>query len=245
LGEAGEWPMHGSAAGLCDTRGFVKPEGWHRAALWSSQPVLHLAVSAGGGERNSRRMRGLRAHWNWASATGPVNVTAFSNCEEIELRLNGRLLATHKIGAERVATFSVPFESGELEAVGRNAGKEVAREKLQTTGTPAQLRVELDHAKVSTDKRGVIHAIISVVDERGVLVPEAEQIVTVKISGGGRLLALDNGDLWDTTPLRSASKRPRGGQLLAVIEANGAAELKVEATAVGVKDGAGLVKSVP
>ena len=226
LGEAGEWPLHGSTAGLCDTRGFLKPEGWHRAALWSSRPVLRLAVSRGGSERNSRGMRGVRAHWNWASAGSPVNVTAFSNCEAVELRLNGRVLATQKVRAERLATFSVPFEPGELEAVGCNAGKEVARAKLQTAGAPSQLRVELDRAEAPASKRSAILAIVSVVDERGVLVPESEQLVTVKVSGGGRLLGVDNGDLWDTTPLRSASKRPRGGQLLAVIEANGAGNWK-------------------
>jgi len=172
LGEAGEWPMHGSAAGLCDTRGFLKPEAWQRAALWSSKPVLHLAVSRGGSERNSPGMRGVRAHWNWASARSPVNVTAFSNCEEVELRLNGRVLATQKVRVERLTTFSVPFEPGELEAVGRNAGKEVIRAKLQTAGSPSQLRVELDSAEVSAGKRSAIHVIISVVDERGVLVPD-------------------------------------------------------------------------
>jgi beta-galactosidase len=45
--------------------------------------------------------------------------------------------------------------------------------------------------------------------------------VTVTVDGTGKLLGLDNADQNDTTPLRSPSREPRDGRLLALIQAAG------------------------
>ncbi len=235
LGEAGEWPGHGSSAGLFDTRGFPKAEALQRQAWWSDRPVLNLAVSSSSSERSSRRLRGMRAHWNWGEATAPVHVVAFSNGEEVELRLNGRLLGTQPVGSERSTTFSVSYEPGVLEAIGRTGGREVTRARLRTAGTPTQLRIQQAPEDVSVEADEVVQVIISVVDTEGVLVPDADLAVTVEVHGAGRLLALDNGDLWDPTALQSATKRVRGGQLLGVVKVAGeGGDSVMRATAEGV-----------
>ena len=85
---------------------------------------------------------------------------------------------------------------------------------------------------------GIVHAVISMRDELGVLVPNADQLVTVQVTGGGRLVAVDNGDLNDPTALRSPAKHPRGGKLLALIQTlAGGQSLRITAEAAGLKAG--------
>jgi hypothetical protein len=233
LGEAGRWPNHGSSAGLFDTRGFLKPEGWQREALWSDHPVLHVVARPEATAPRERRLP-ARAHWNWGDSNRPVNVTVFSNCEAVELRVNGRAVATVPVGPERVASASLSYEPGTLEAVGRTAGGESVRTELRTAGAPARLHIELDRQALSATQREVAHAVISVVDDHGVVVPDAAVPVTVNVAGTGRLLGVDNGDLWDTTPLSSPTKRPRDGRLLAIIGAGKSpGSLRLQVSAVG------------
>jgi beta-galactosidase len=183
-------------------------------------------------------MRGLRAHWNW-SGQDTVQVVAFSNCEEVELSLNGKVVGRQSVGPERFATFAVKFEPGKLRATGIVKSQNVARAMLQTAGEPAALKIDLEQAASESGdvSLGLIaHAIVSVVDANGVLVSDYADSVNVSVSGAGRLLAVDNGDLQDTTALRSPSKRPRNGQLLAIVErAPGGKPLRINATCQGLK----------
>ena len=249
LGEAGEWPDHGSSAGLFDTRGFLKPEGWQRRAWWSEAPFVHLVAgttNSTSGTTNSptRRFRSARAQWNWGNTNEIITVTALSNCKKVKLSLNGKMFGVKKVGADGAATFKVPFQPGVLEAVGLQKNNIAARDELRTAGAAARLQVEMETAPAPSISPGIVHAIISVVDESGVVVPDVEQQVTVKVSGGGRLLAVDNGDLNDPTPLRSATKHPRGGKLLAIIQTDGSGmNPQITASAAGLKDGECIMPS--
>jgi len=75
LGEA-RWPSKASRSGVIDTCGFAKDGFYFYQSLWTKSPVLHLSP-----------------HWNWAGSEGQIiPVICFTNCDTVELFLNGKSL---------------------------------------------------------------------------------------------------------------------------------------------------------
>ncbi len=214
LGEAGAWPMHGSTAGIFDTAGFIKPAGRQFAAFWSEQPVVQLVVAP-------TEKRAAAAHWNWAQARETLTVTAYANCAEVELFLEGRSLGIIKTDADRAARWQLPFAPGELRAVGRDAaGSEVARDSLRTAGAPVKLVAEL--TQIGPHKsQDVEQIVVTVIDAAGVLVPDAPIEITARVTGSGRVLGVDSGDLTDTTALRLPVRRTKEGRVLVIVKVEG------------------------
>lgn len=227
LGEAGEWPFHGSTAGIFDIAGFAKPEALWREAVWSESPVLHLATGGGGRGR-------------WISSNGwieprrgdrPVRVIAFSNLPEITLFLNGRDLGT-RTPEEGLADWEVPWEVGELVAVGRDAEGNEHRARLVTPRPAAGLKLSADRQVLRGDGRDAIHVTIELIDENGNRATLDDRSVTVRTEGNVKLVALENGDLRDNSHPKATVRETRGGRALAIVQAKGGsapARITVEA----------------
>jgi beta-galactosidase len=90
---------------------------------------------------------------NYWSPDSPLEVRVFSNCEEIGLFLNDRLVQRRLPDSTRASsqlkhppfTFSLErFEPGTLRAVGYIQGREAASHERRTPGPPAELDVKLD-----------------------------------------------------------------------------------------------------
>ncbi len=231
LGEAGSWPSRGSASGLFDTCGFLKPRGGLRVALWSERPVLSIGVRAARGGRGGP---GVENHWNWADDPRPdLPVEVYANCETVELFLNGQSLG-RKSGTEFtncIFPWRVSFKAGELKAVGMRAG-ETVEQRLLTAGAPARIELVADRARLHPDGRDVTHVEVRLVDAKGTLVPNADLVCTAQVRGAGRLLGLDNGDQRDMTALASPARRTQRGRALALVQSTrsaGSIELSVSA----------------
>lgn len=234
LGEAGEWPNHGSQAGLFDTRGFKKISAFHRQALWSDVPMVSLVVGRAQSDDGRRRWRRLEPRWHARNQDDRVAVVAFSNCERVELNLNGQRVESKSVGPERAVEFELAYEPGELVAIGYRGDTPVVTNSLATAGAPAGLEVEWDRDFLPADGRSVAHAVISVVDAQGNLVYSADNEISVELVGEGQLLGVDNGNLNDPTQLSKPEKKAEGGQVLALIEAGrSTGELKLRVAAKG------------
>ncbi len=234
LGEANEWPNHGSKAGLFDTRGFLKSGAYQRQALWSEQPMVHLAVTPKR-QGNDRRWAPSFSHWNWKPSEN-LTVKVASNCDKVVLALNGHPLEEREVGKDGMVSFDVTHEVGRLVATGFRQGKAVAVDALVTAGAPAALELELDRSTMPADGCSVSHAIVSVVDANGMPVVLAKDEVTVKVNGAGHFLGLDNGDMDDATRLASNTKALRQGRALVLLQSGTIpGKLSVEVTAAGLK----------
>jgi hypothetical protein len=233
LGEAGLWPNHGSTAGIFDTRGILKPIGWQFEALWKSEPVTKLVAARA--DRTDRRGRhDARSSWSWDVAPGQqMLVTAFSNGDEAELFINGNSLGRVRVAADARASWEVPYEPGELRAVSCLNGKEIASDRLVTAGAAEKIVAELEAPQPAADNR-IAQVMLRVTDERGVTAPNFSLPITVTVKGG-RLLALDNGDMNDPIPLRSSSRSPHDGMLFAVVQMDeNIRTMEIEAIGAGV-----------
>jgi len=241
LGEA-RWPNKNSSAGVIDLCGFQKDGYYFYQSQWTTKPMLHVFP-----------------HWNWKGREGKIiPVTIFTNCDTVELFVNGRsfgmksmefprqgnangwnVYALPKVNATTAdlhLSWDVPFEAGTIKAVGRKDGKIVLQKEIHTTGAPVAVKLSVDTTIVNVTARDVAHIKIEVVDANGLVVPDAGNLLEVTVSGAGKLIGLDNGNPTDLTPMKSNQRKLFNGLALAVIQPGEAAgNIQVSVSAAGLK----------
>jgi beta-galactosidase len=117
------WPCINSHFGIMDTCGFPKDNYYYYASWWKTKPIVHIMP-----------------HWNWPGKEGQdIDVRCFSNCERVELFLNGKSLGAQDMPRNEHLDWKVPYQPGTLLAVGTDAGIEAARDQVETTDAPAQV----------------------------------------------------------------------------------------------------------
>jgi beta-galactosidase len=172
-----QWPCINSHFGIMDTCGFAKDDFYYYQSWWTDRPVLHLLP-----------------HWNWAGKEGQdIDVRCLSNCEEVELFLNGRSLGRKTMPKNSHLQWSVPYEPGTLTAKGFKAGQVIAEDKVETTGPPAGIQLKADTTQVTLPE-GLAVVTVSVTDSQGRIVPVADNLIDLDLTGPGRILGVGNGD---------------------------------------------------
>ena len=181
------WPAVSSEYGILDLCGFPKDNYYYLQSVWKNAPVLHLFP-----------------HWNWSRQVGTpsengkegqnISVWAYSNCDEVELFLNGKSLGRkHKEKLSHLE-WNVPYQPGTLLARGYNKNKEAIAEKIETTGEPAVVRLIPDRTTINADGEDDSVITLRVEDSKGRLAPTADNELAFSISGVGKIIGVGNGD---------------------------------------------------
>lgn len=197
-----EWPSRSSYFGVVDLAGFPKDTWWMYRSEWTDNTVLHLLP-----------------HWNWKEGD-IVDVWAYyNNADEVELFLNGKSLGkSSKEGPRLHAQWTdIAYESGTIEAVSYKNGKEVARDVRLTSGKPVALKLEADRQTISADGYDLSYVTVSAVDENGIEVPTADEMLRFSVSGEGELAGIDNGNAADSLSLKGTQKAMFSGKALGVV----------------------------
>jgi beta-galactosidase len=236
LGEAGVFPRRGSAAGFLDLAGGRKPEYFRRAAYWREDPVLSISVLTGQKPDRPTRPEMSLFKWNWPAGSH-LNVRAVTNCDEVELFLNGVSLGRHPVSHNVYASdWAVPYAPGVLSAVAYLAGNRAAAVELRTAGAAASLRIVPLPSPIAGE---VSLYEITVVDAAGQTVTDAVAPVTVRVEGAAHLIGLDTGDLGFGGSFKTASRDAYLGRLLATVESTApAGAFRIVATTQGLPDAA-------
>jgi len=180
-----------------------------------------LAPTDPGYEPDPRRMQVLFSDWTPKNLDAhEETVEVYSNCEEVELFLNGRSLGVKSLPPDASPrTWLVRFESGTLLAVARNRGRIVARDELRTAGTPARIVLTADRLRLASAWDDVSHITAKIVDKNGVLVPTANNLVSFDVKGPGIVAAVDNGDNSSHEKFQASQRRAYQGLSFAMIKA--------------------------
>ncbi|HVS73064.1 MAG TPA: glycoside hydrolase family 2 TIM barrel-domain containing protein [Phycisphaerae bacterium] len=130
------------------------------------------------------------------TAAHQETVQVYSNCDEVELLLNGQSLGAKPRGAQdSVRTWTVDYAPGTLKAVGKNKGQPVATYELTTPGKPAKLVVTASTNKLFNDFDSVAHVTVTVTDDKGITIPNASNQIKFAVTGPGKIEALENAHL--------------------------------------------------
>ena len=174
---------------------------------------------------------------DWTPATSgqhDENVEIYSNAEEVELFLNSKSLGkkpTRKDGA--AINWQVPYQAGTLKAVATHNRKEVATDTVRTAGKPVKIILIPDRKSLGTTFDDVANVEIQLVDENGTLVPTAADLLQFTVSGPGRILGLDSGNVMSTEPFQATERKAYQGRALAILRATAAGKITLTAKAEG------------
>ena len=148
------------------------------------------------------------------------NVEVYSNCEEVELFLNGKSLGAKPLPRDASPrNWKVPYEAGTLKAVGKINGKNVATSELRTAGKPAKILLSADQKQLAPGWDDVAFVTATVVDKQGVIIPNASDLITFKITGPGVVAAVDSADNSSHEPFQASERHAYAGRCVAVLKA--------------------------
>lgn len=198
-------------------------------------------------------------HWNYeAGVRKPVHVV--SSAEKVELFVNGQSKGIAEPKSRFLFTWNeVPFEAGEIKAVGYDAGgKKVCEAALQTAGAPAALKLTPHTGPKGLKADGADLALVDVevIDAQGRRCPTALHLVKFELDGpaewrGGIAVGPDNYILSRELPVECGINRvilrsqPQAGKIVLRASAEGVQAASLELTSVPFANTAGLGTVMP
>jgi beta-galactosidase len=262
------WPNVNSHFGIIDIAGFPKDTYHYYQTYWKNTDREGNATTPSAY---------VFPHWNWAASnckgTGlchpyppghakagqpqSVEVWAYSNLAEVELKLNGKVVGarTGMTKYEHVK-WDVPYEPGTLTVnayASKGAATVGASHTVTTAGTAASLKIELerpagfDAQTLNANMDDVAMVKVSVVDDKGVFVPTASDHIEFSVAGPGKIIGVGNGDPSCHEPDKASSRSAFNGLARAIVQVTGEPGIiTITAKSATVKGGAEsvTVKSV-
>lgn len=144
-------------------------------------PVNHT------GDRHSSsawKMTNAMPSWSWTGCEErKANVEVYARAARVELVLNGHTVGSKTLKNDCLARFSIPYESGTLEAVSYDAADhEIGRCKLQSAGGTTRLTLDAEEPTVKPGH--LCYVRLRYTDENGITKPLARGNIQVQVRGG-------------------------------------------------------------
>ena len=144
-------------------------------------PVNHT------GDRHSPsawKMTNAMPSWSWTGfEERKANVEVYARAARVELVLNGHTVGSKTLKNDCLAKFSIPYESGTLEAVSYDAADhEIGRCKLQSAGGTTRLTLDAEEPTVKPGH--LCYVRLRYTDENGITKPLARGSIQVQVRGG-------------------------------------------------------------
>lgn len=180
-------------------------------------------------------------HWNWPDRIGEMTpVWCYTNCDEVELYLNGISQGRKKLSEEEKLHLEWPevvYQPGILKAIGYKNGKKVKEVELKTSGVPASITIEADRRSLNANGKDIVHITISTKDKDGNYVPDSDSSLDYNITGG-KLIGIDNGDPQYVDSYKKLTDRKLfNGLALLMIQASDKAEtIRVTVSGKGLEE---------
>jgi beta-galactosidase len=172
-----KWPNVNSHFGIMDVCGFPKNIYYYYQSWWTDEAVLHISP-----------------HWNWPEKIGkPIDVWVNSNADDVELFLNGKSLGKKTMPRNSHLNWEVIYEPGTLEAVAYKKGKKLTA-KVETTSQVLNVVLSPDKTVLTADGKDATVINISLTDEKGREVPDADNRIRFYLTGDAKIIGVGNGD---------------------------------------------------
>ena len=254
IGEPTPYQTKNSYFGQIDTAGFPKDAYYEWQAAWTDckkVPMIHICPSYW--DFNEGQTIDLRIVTNAPKAELYINGESMG-CHDFSNRPAS--------GSRIEWNLQVPYQKGCVEARALDEkGKVIATDIIRNFGEAVELRIrdesrlcdmnngravqesggcQMDSAPsasvLTADTNDLVFLEISALDKDGNEVLNAQNRVSVTVTGQGRLVGLDNGDSTDYDSYKGTRRRLFGGKLLAIIETTDKeGDIKVSVSSPGLK----------
>ncbi len=195
-GEAA-WPRLSSQSGAFDMFLMKKDAFYQNQTHWLDIPIVHILP-----------------HWNHSGKEGTgIEVWAYTNCDEVELFLNGKSLGRQKLIFPSHGEWTVSYAPGELKAIGYRNGASVCCDIKETTGRAVALKLEaLNASDVKSNGKDIVIFRCSAVDAKGREVPDASAFVRFNSNKLGQVIGTGSSPS-DHIPVTSPSRQMFMGEI--------------------------------
>lgn len=200
-------PSRSSYFGIVDLAGFPKDRFYLYQSQWRPElPMAHILP-----------------HWNWPERIGQVTpVHVYTSGDAAELFVNGKSMGKKsKVPGQdyRLVWDQVTYEPGLVEVVAYKNGSVWATDKVKTTGDPYRLILTSNKTKLERDGTVYAYVVVQVKDKEGLTVPRSHPLIKFTVSGGGEIVATDNGDPTSFVQFQSKEREAFNGLAVVIIKA--------------------------
>ncbi|MDR7209857.1 beta-galactosidase GalA [Flavobacterium piscis] len=223
------WPSVASQFGFMDVCGFPKDGYYAYKAAWTTIPTVHIFP-----------------HWNWTGKEGDsIQVHCYTNCDEVELFLNGKSIAKKKAEPYKKLIWDLVYKPGKLEAKGYKSGKLVTKDIVETTTAPAQVALDSDVNTLKADGCDVAVIKVAIKDAKGRVVPTADNLVKFSIEGSGKIIGVANGNPNSHEPDKGSQRMAFNGYCMVLVQSDKqVGKIKIKALSDNLKGTEVVIKTV-
>ena len=228
LGESNGWPAKGWVNGSFDLSLQPKGTAYFLKSMFTDEPVVRMAIIDKAAKEvmwNDVQVGTGVTGESWNREEGSkVSMNVYTNCERVDLVLNGRVIASKENtmnprSRNKIKFDNIAYVPGYLEAVGYRNGKAVARHRIETTGEAKKLALIPDAIEWQADGTDLMHVRVHAVDRKGRRVWAAQEQLTFSVEGDARIVAVDNGNILSDELHTGNTRRLYNGSALVILRA--------------------------
>ncbi|MFA9187363.1 sugar-binding domain-containing protein [Flavobacterium magnesitis] len=224
--EANLYPWHGAYCGDVDLTGWRKPISHYRSMLYNNNEKIYMAVREPNPDSGAIKLTTWAVWPTWESWTWPgyegenIEVEVYSKYPKVRLYLNDKVIGEKEtgLGQEFKATFTIPYTSGELKAVGLENNEEVESVLLKTAQQATKIKLTADRNEITADGQDLSYITVEITDDKGILDPNAVNQLTFNLSGAGVIVGVDNADLKDTDLYIANTRKAWHGRAIVIVK---------------------------
>lgn len=215
--------------GDLDICGWKRPQSYYRDALWKNTPQVSIFVKPPTPSFPENAKKETWSIWNWFDAVAnwnwpgyekkPMEVSAYSNCESVELFLNNKSLGikTNTPEMKNIITWNVPYQAGVLKAVGYISNQPIQTSQLKTTNTATQIKLTADRKSIYADGQDLSYITVELLDENGLRNPLAENEFKFTINGPAEIVGVGNANPVSTESYTLPTRKAWQGRAMVII----------------------------
>jgi beta-galactosidase len=238
--ESSFFPWNLAFCGDVDICGWRRPQSFYRNALWQKDQIaIFVKPTEPSFELNLRRadwskwhFKDVVADWSWQGQEDqPLEINAYSSCEEVELFLNGKSFGRKPTNrsTQFIAAWQLPYQPGTLQAVGYDGGQKVGIAELRSAAAPSQIKLQADREILQANGEDLSYITVELLDEHGVCNPKAENLVNFEIEGSGTIVGVGNANPVSLESYQQPKRKAWHGRCLVIVKSGtrpGVATLK-------------------
>ena len=240
------YPWNLAFCGDIDICGWKRPQSYYRDALWKpdqislfvTPPVPSFPLNPDKESWSKWNWFDAVSSWNWEGYENKdIQVTIYSSCKQVELFLNGKSLGKKMTNrsTEFMASWNVPYQKGELKAIGYDdINKMVNSARLVTATTPAKVQLTADRTLIKANNEDLSYITVELLDAKGNLNPLAENEIKFEIQGPGTIVGVGNANPRSLESYEAHERKAWKGRCLVIIKSGkSSGEIKLKAIAQG------------
>jgi beta-galactosidase len=246
------YPCYLAYCGDIDITGYRRPASYYREIVYGlrKEPYISVRHPKNNGKRPVNTPWSTPEtieSWTFPGYEGQkVNALVYSAGDEAELVQNGISLQKKPVGATNryKAEFDVEYRPGTLEVISYKNGVEIGRFALSTAGEAENLMLKYDRENLNSNGSDVAFLEVLLEDNSGIIKPDCDKRVFVKVTGAGYLLGLGSANPYSTENFFDSVCTLYNGRALAAIRANAKGEIKVSVSGEDLKSKTIIINAI-